>query len=129
MKKVLLTLSIIATLISCTTEEMSETQDLSFSRMPIFVGEYAVNETLINGEVSDTCDKVWTFASTSVNITDCDNGSWTSGYTFDDDTLFIAQYTNTEIILIEYPYIEDANGNLTVTTLTGDFEITYKLTR
>jgi hypothetical protein len=114
---------------SCSKEEMTETQDLSFSVMPIFVGEYANNETLIDGVVSDTCDKTWSFASTSVNVTDCDSGSWTSGYTFDSNTLFIAQYTNTEIVLIEYPYVEDANGNLTLTLLTGEFTITYKLTR
>jgi len=131
MKKVILTLSIIATLFSCTTEEIAttDTQDISFNRMPIFVGEYLNSQTLINGVVSDTCDKTWSFASTSVNITNCDSGSWTSGYTFDNDTLFIAQYTTTEIVLIEYPYTEDADGNLTLTLLTGDFEVTYKLTR
>ena len=129
MKKVLITLAAVLTLMSCSKEEMIETQDLSLSVMPIFVGEYANNETLINGVVSDTCDKTWSFASTSVNITDCDSGSWTSGYTFDNDTLFIAQYTNTEIVLIEYPYTEDADGNLTLTLLTGNFTITYKLTR
>ena len=131
MKKVILTLSIIATLFSCTTEEMAttDTQDISFNRMPIFVGEYLNSQTLINGVVSDTCGKTWNFASTSVNVTDCDDGSWTSGYTFDNDTLFIAQYEATEVILIEYPYTEDADGNLTLTLFTGDFEVTYKLTR
>ena len=131
MKKVILTLSIIATLFSCTTEEMAttDTQDMSLNRMPIFVGEYLNSQTLINGVVSDTCDKTWSFASTSVNVTDCDDGSWTSGYSFDNDTLFIAQYTTTEIVLIEYPYTEDTDGNLTLTLSTGDFEVTYKLTR
>lgn len=129
MKKVLITFAAVLTLMSCSKEEMIETQEVNLSAMPIFVGEYANNETLIDGVVSDTCDKTWSFASTSVNITDCDNGSWTSGYTFDSNTLFIAQYTNTEIVLIEYPYVEDADGNLTLTLLTGGFEITYKLTR
>ena len=129
MKKVLITFAAVLTLMSCSPEEMTETQEINFSVMPIFVGEYANNETLIDGVVSDTCDKTWSFASTSVNVTDCDSGSWTSGYTFDSNTLFIAQYTNTEIVLIEYPYVEDANGNLTLTLLTGDFTITYKLTR
>ena len=129
MKKVLITLTAVLTLMSCSKEEMTETQDLNLNVMPIFVGEYENNETLINGVLSDTCNKTWSFASTSVNVTDCDSGSWTSGYTFDNDTLFIAQYTNTEIVLIEYPYTEDADGNLTLTLLTGDFEITYKLTR
>ena len=108
---------------------MTQPLDLGLNVMPIFTGEYLNSETFINGELSDTCDKTWSFASTSVNITDCDSGSWTSGYTFDSNTLFIAQYTNTEVILIEYPYTEDADGNLTLTLLTGDFEITYKLTR
>lgn len=129
MKKVLITIAAVLTLMSCSKEEMTETQDLNLNVMPIFVGEYENNETLINGVLSDTCNKTWSFASTSVNVTDCDSGSWTSGYTFDNDTLFIAQYTNTEIVLIEYPYTEDADGNLTLTLLTGDFEITYKLTR
>jgi hypothetical protein len=129
MKKVLITLAAVLTLMSCSKEEMTETQDLNLNVMPIFVGEYENNETLINGVLSDTCNKTWSFASTSVNVTDCDSGSWTSGYTFDNDTLFIAQYTNTEIVLIEYPYTEDADGNLTLTLLTGDFTITYKLTR
>lgn len=130
MKKVLITLTAVLTLMSCSKEEMIQTQDeVNFSVMPIFVGEYANNETLIDGVVSDTCDKTWSFASTSVNVTDCDSGSWTSGYTFDSNTLFIAQYTNTEVVLIEYPYTEDADGNLTLTLLTGDFTITYKLTR
>ena len=129
MKKVLITFAAVLTLMSCSKEEMIETQEINFSAMPIFVGEYANNETLIDGVVSDTCDKTWSFASTSVNVTECDSGSWTSGYTFDSNTLFIAQYTNTEIVLIEYPYVEDADGNLTLTLLTGDFTITYKLTR
>ena len=131
MKKVILTIVTIATLFSCTTEEMaqSETQDLRLDRMPIFVGEYLNSETFINGELSDTCNKTWSFSSTSVNITDCDSGSWTSGYTFDDSILYIGQFTNTGIILIEYPYTEDADGNLTLTLLTGEYEITYKLTR
>ena len=129
MKKVLITIAAVLTLMSCSKEEMTETQEVNFSVMPIFVGEYANNETLINGVVSDTCDKTWSFASTSVNVTDCDSGSWTSGYTFDNETLFIAQYTNTGIVLIEYPYTQDADGNLTLTLLTGDFTITYKLTR
>lgn len=126
MKKVILTLSIIATLFSCTTEEMATTDS---NQLALFTGEYLNSQTLINGVVSDTCDKTWSFASTSVNITDCDSGSWTSEYTFDNDTLSIAQYTNTEIVLIEYPYTEDADGNLTLTLLTGDHTITYKLTR
>ena len=129
MKKVLITFAAVLTLMSCSKEEMIETQEVNLSAMPIFVGEYANNETLIDGVVSDTCDKTWSFASTSVNITDCDGDSWTSGYNFDSNTLFIAQYTNTEIVLIEYPYVEDADGNLTLTLLTGGFEITYKLTR
>jgi hypothetical protein len=50
-------------------------------------------------------------------------------FTFDDTTLYIGQPTNTGIVLIEYPYTEDANGDLTLTLLTGDYEMIYKLTR
>ena len=129
MKKVLITFAAVLTLMSCSKEEMTETQEVNLNFTQAFTGEYLNSETFIDGELSDTCDKTWSFASTSVNITDCDNGSWTSGYTFDSNTLFISQYTNTEVILIEYPYVEDADGNLTLTLLTGDFTITYKLTR
>lgn len=34
-----------------------------------------------------------------------------------------------EITQSEYPYTEDADGNLTITLLTGSFEIFYKLYR
>jgi len=137
MKKVILTLSIIATLFSCTTEEMaqSETQDLGFNRMPTFVGEYLNSQTFINGELADTCNKTWSFASTSVNILEDVNckktseGNFTTAYTFDDTTLYLANYSNTGITQVEYPYTEDAEGNLTLTLLTGEFEVTYKLTR
>jgi hypothetical protein len=129
MKKVLITIAAVLTLMSCSKEEMTETQEVETIAMPIFVGNYENNETSVNGILSNTCDKIWSFASTSVNITNCDGGSWTSGYTFDDTTLFIAQYTDTEIVLIEYTYIEDANGDLTLTLLTGEFEVIYKLTR
>jgi len=136
MKKVILTLSIIATLFSCTTEEIAttDTQDVSFNRMPIFVGEYLNSETYINGELSDTCDTNWSFTSTSVfvkRVESCDESAQgqTIPYTFDDTILYIGQPTNEGIILVEYPYTEDAGGNLTLTLLTGDFEVTYKLTR
>ena len=134
MKKVFLTLSIIATLIGCTTEEMTETQDLRFSVMPIFVGEYLNDEVYIDGELSDTCDTTWSFTATSVfvkRVESCDESAQgqTLPFTFDNTTLYIGQPTNTGIVLIEYPYTEDADGNLTLTLLTGDFEVVYKLTR
>ncbi|CAI8339823.1 MAG: Uncharacterised protein [Flavobacteriaceae bacterium] len=44
-------------------------------------------------------------------------------------TLYLANYSNTGITQVEYPYIEASNGDLTVTLFTGDFEVTYKLTR
>ena len=136
MKKVILTLSIIATLFSCTTEEMAttDTQDMSFNRMPIFVGEYLNAETYINGEISEACNTTWSFTSTSVfvkRVESCDESAQgqTTPYTFDDTILYIGQPTNEGVILVEYPYTEDADGNLTLTLLTGDFEVTYKLTR
>ena len=136
MKKVILTLTAIATLFSCTTEEMaqSDSQDLGFNRMPIFVGEYLNSETYINGELSDTCDTTWSFTATSVfvkRVESCDEAAQgqTLPYTFDDTTLYIGQVTNTGIVQIEYPYTEDADGNLTLTLLTGSYELVYKLTR
>ena len=136
MKKVILTIVTIATLFSCTTEEMaqSDSQDLGLNRMPIFVGEYLNSETFINGELSDTCDTTWSFTATSVfvkRVESCDEDAQgqTLPYTFDDTTLYIGQPTNTGIVQIEYPYTEDANGNLTLIVLTGGFEVTYKLTR
>lgn len=131
MKKVILTIVTIATLFSCTTEEIaqSETQDLRLAVMPVFSGEYLNSQTFINGELSDTCEKTWSFTDVYVNVTDCDDGSWTSGYNFDKSTLYIGQFTNTGVIMIEYPYTTDADGNLTLTLFTGAYEITYKLTR
>ena len=134
MIRITLILTTLIALISCSKEEMTETQDLSLSRMPIFVGEYLNSEILINGELSDTCNTTWSFTATSVfvkRVESCDEDAQgqTSPFTFDDTTLYIGQPTNTGIVLIEYPYTEDADGNLTLTLLTGDFEITYKLTR
>ena len=134
MKKVLITLTAVLTLMSCSKEEMTETQEVNFNFTQAFTGEYLNSETFINGELSDTCDTTWSFTSTSVfvkRVESCDEDAQgqTSPFTFDDTTLYIGQPTNTGIVLIEYPYTEDADGNLTLTLLTGDFEITYKLTR
>ena len=134
MKKVLITIAAVLTLMSCSKEEMTETQDLSLSRMPIFAGEYLNSEVLINGELSDTCNTTWNFTATSVfvkRVESCIEAAQgqTLPFTFDDTTLSIGQPTNNGIVLIEYPYTEDADGNLTLTLLTGDFTITYKLTR
>jgi hypothetical protein len=119
---------------SCSKEEMTETQEVNFNFQQSFTGEYLNSETFINGEISDTCDTTWSFTATSVfvkRLESCDESAQgqTLPFTFDDTTLYIGQPTNTGIVLIEYPYVEDADGNLTLTLLTGDFEITYKLTR
>ena len=134
MKKVLITLTAVLTLMSCSKEEMTETQEVNFNLTQAFTGEYLNSETFINGELSDTCDTTWSFTGTSVlvkRVESCDEDAQgqTSPFTFDDTTLYIGQPTNTGIVLIEYPYTEDADGNLTLTLLTGDFTITYKLTR
>ena len=135
MKKVLITLTAVLTLMSCSREEMIETQDeVNFNFTQAFTGEYLNSETLINGELSDTCDTTWSFTSTSVfvkRVESCDESAQgqTLPFTFDDTTLYIGQPTNTGIVQIEYAYTEDADGNLTLTLLTGDFTITYKLTR
>jgi len=134
MKKVLITLAAVLTLMSCSKEEMTETQEVNFNFQQSFTGEYLNSETFINGELSDTCDTTWSFTATSVfvkRLESCDESAQgqTLPFTFDDTTLYIGQPTNTGIVLIEYPYVEDADGNLTLTLLTGDFEIVYKLTR
>ena len=134
MKKVLITFAAVLTLMSCSKEEMTDTVDLNLNLAQAFTGEYLNNETFIDGVLSDTCDTTWSFTATSVlvkRVESCDESAQgqTSPFTFDDTTLYIGQPTNTGIVLIEYPYTEDANGNLTLTLLTGDFTITYKLTR
>ena len=134
MKKVLITIAAVLTLMSCSKEEMTETQEVNLNFTQAFTGEYLNSETLIDGELSDTCDTTWSFTATSVfvkRVESCDEDAQgqTSPFTFDDTTLSIGQPTNTGIVLIEYPYTEDADGNLTLTLLTGGFEITYKLTR
>ena len=134
MKKVLITFAAVLTLMSCSKEEMTDTVDLNLNLAQAFTGEYLNSETFIDGELSDTCDTNWSFTATSVfvkRVESCDESAQgqTSPFTFDDTTLYIGQPTNTGIVLIEYPYTEDANGNLTLTTLTGGFTVTYKLTR
>ena len=135
MKKVLITIAAVLTLMSCSKEEMTETQDeVNFSFQQTFTGEYLNSETFINGELSDTCNTTWSFTATSVfvkRVESCDEDAQgqTLPFTFDDTTLYIGQPTNTGIVLIEYPYTQDADGNLTLTLLTGNFTITYKLTR
>ena len=134
MKKVLITLAAVLTLMSCSREEMTETQEVNFNFQQSFTGEYLNSETFVNGELSDTCDTTWSFTATSVfvkRVESCDESAQgqTLPFTFDDTTLYIGQPTNTGIVLIEYPYTEDADGNLTLTLLTGDFEIVHKLTR
>ena len=134
MKKVLITIAAVLTLMSCSKEEMTETQEVNFNLTQAFTGEYLNSETFIDGELSDTCDTTWSFTSASVfvkRVESCDEDAQgqTSPFTFDETTLYIGQPTNTGIVLIEYPYTEDADGNLTLTLLTGNFTITYKLTR
>ena len=134
MKKVLITLAAVLTLMSCSREEMTDTQEVNLNLTQAFTGEYLNSETFINGELSDTCDSTWSFTSTSVlvkRLDSCEESAQgqTLPFTFDDTTLYIGQPTNTGIVLIEYPYTEDANGDLTLTLLTGDYEMIYKLTR
>ena len=133
MKKVILTIATIATLFSCTTEEMSntETSDFGFS-VDTFEGEYLNYETLINGEVSDTCDTDWVFNTNSTmridRVEGCEDGSASSGlsqFSSDTDNLYITMNGFTA----SYPYSVESNGDLTLTLYTGNFEVTYKLTR
>ena len=133
MKKVLITFAAVLTLMSCSKEEMIETQDeVNFSFQQAFTGEYLNSETFIDGALSDTCDTTWSFTATSVRVKrveSCDEAAQgqTSPFTFDDTTLYVGQPTDTGIIQIEYAYTEESNGDLTLTLLTGDYVITYKL--
>jgi hypothetical protein len=134
MKKVLITLAAVLTLMSCSREEMTDTQEVNLNLQQSFTGEYLNSETFINGELSDTCDSTWSFTPTSVlvkRLDSCEESAQgqTLPFTFDDTTLYIGQPTNTGIVLIEYPYTEDANGDLTLTLYTGDYVMIYKLTR
>ena len=134
MKKVLITFAAVLTLMSCSKEEMTETQEVNLNFTQAFTGEYLNSETFIDGELSDTCDTTWSFTPSTVfvkRLESCDESAQgqTSPFTFNENTLYIGQPTNTGVVQVEYLYTEDADGNLTLTLLTGDFEITYKLTR
>jgi len=133
MKKVILTLSIIATLFSCTTEEIAttEAEDFGFS-IDTFEGEYLNYETLINGDVSNTCDTDWVFNTNSTmridRVDGCEDDSASSGvrqFSTDEDNLYITM----DGFTASYPYSIESNGDLTLTLATGNFIITYKLTR
>ena len=132
MKKVLITFATVLTLMSCSKEEMTETQEVNFNFQQSFTGEYLNSETFINGELSDTCDTTWDFNDNNTmridRVSPCADGSAGSGlsqFTFDIDNLYLTMGGHTAT----YPYTEDADGNLTLTLLTGGFTITYKLTR
>ena len=132
MKKVLFTIAAALTLMSCSKEEMTEAQEVNLNFMQAFTGEYLNSETFIDGELSATCDTTWDFNDNNTmridRVLPCVDGPASSGlsqFTFDIDNLYLTMGGNTA----SYPYTEDANGNLTLTLLTGDFTITYKLTR
>ena len=132
MKKVLITLTAVLTLMSCSKEEMTETQEVNFNLTQAFTGEYLNSETFINGELSGTCDTTWDFNDNNTmridRVLPCVDGPASSGlsqFTFDIDNLYLTMGGNTA----SYPYTEDANGDLTLTLITGNFEIIYKLTR
>jgi hypothetical protein len=132
MKKVLITLTAVLTLMSCSKEEMTETQEVNFNFTQAFTGEYLNSETFIDGELSTTCATTWDFNDNNTmridRVLPCVDGTASSGlsqFTFDIDNLYVTMGGNTA----SYPYTEDANGDLTLTLLTGNFEIIYKLTR
>ena len=132
MKKVLITIAAVLTLMSCSKEEMTETQDANLNLAQTFTGEYLNSETFIDGELSDTCNTTWDFNDNNTmridRVLPCVDGPASSGlsqFTFDIDNLYLTMGGNTA----SYPYTEDADGNLILTTITGDFTITYKLTR
>ena len=110
------------------------TQNLSLelSSVDTFEGEWIAYETLINGEVSDTCETTWAFNTNGTMRIDrnlpCIDGPAGSGlrqFSTDDNNLYITidGYT------APYPYTIESNGDLTLTSTSGDFVLTYKLTR
>ena len=132
MKKVLITLTAVLTLMSCSKEEMTQTQEVNFNLTQAFTGEYLNSETFIDEELSDTCNTTWVFNTNSTmridRVEGCEDGSGGSGlrqFSSDNDNLYIT----IDGFTASYPYIIESNGDLTLTLLTGAFEITYKLTR
>jgi hypothetical protein len=132
MKKIAVLLLAVLTM-SCSVQETVEPQNLSNVVSPsvssVFVGQYFTYETLINGELLDTCDTLWTFDGNTVlieRVLPCPDGPASSGvrqFTFDNDFLYITMGGNTEA----YPYTNQGNGFITVQHVSGDFTITYKL--
>ena len=105
MKKVLITLAAVLTLMSCSREEMTGTQEVNLNLQQSFTGEYLNSETFIDGELSDTCDSTWSFTSTSVlvkRLDSCEESAQgqTLPFTFDDTTVYIGQPTNTGIVFV-----------------------------
>ena len=109
-------------------------QDLGFalSSVDTFEGDYTAYETLINGEVSDTCETTWAFNANGTMRIDrnlpCIDGPASSGvrqFSTDDNNLYITidGYT------APYPYTIESNGDLTLTSTSGNYTLTYKLKR
>jgi len=134
MKNIITVLVLAISLMSCSTEEVVETQDLGFALNAVetFEGEYLNYETLINGEVSDTCDTTWVFNTNGTmridRVVDCVDGPASSGlvqFSSDNDELSVTIYGHTEL----YSYNLEGNGDLVLTHQSGDYTVTYKLTR
>jgi len=124
MKKVLLTIVAAVTLMSCSPEAgMVET----------FEGGYINYETLVNDEVQP-CTRAWSFNNNVLNVFQdslvCGpDVNWSRPFTFTDTTISISQPYGTTIVWIEYDYSVQPNGNLVLIHQSGDYTITYKLTR
>jgi len=106
--------------------------NLSLNVLQLFEGDYVNYETLVNGEVSDTCNTIWSFSSNGTmridRVEDCTDGPASSGvrqFTTDSENLYITMGAYTAA----YPYTIESNGDLTLTLVTGNYTLTYKLTR
>ena len=119
----------------CVEYDCSEdyAQDLGFSiAQDEFEGDYTNYETLVNGEVSDTCNTIWSFNSNGTmridRVEGCTDGPASSGvrqFTTDSENLYITMGAYTAA----YPYTIESNGDLTLSLVTGNYTLIYKLTR
>tara|TARA_R110000744_G_scaffold117066_2_gene218843 strand:- start:441 stop:815 length:375 start_codon:yes stop_codon:yes gene_type:complete len=124
MKNLILTIVAAVTLMSCSPEDrMLET----------FEGGYLNYETTVNGIEHIGCDFLWSFNNNIVVVQDAppcgESVSFSRPFTFDEDTLRISQVNGQEIVWVEYAYGVEANGDLTLILITGDYSVVYSLRR
>ena len=106
-------------------------QDLGFTKANTLLGQYENYETLVDGVVYERdFDAYWEFTANAVRFQE-DRGGDVGIVTYSQ--VAISRYEGNTLYALadttEIPYeftIED-NGNLTITHMSGDYVITYKL--